>query len=123
MEQGRMGGLLPMCTNRVIEKLKKITTSLSTRGNDGPDPFAPLTARFTSSALSDAPVNDHKPNRLFRQVIRGLNRWRGDELEVLGSMLFKAFRHIPGLLRVRNLLSGLAQQGVSALFQGPVQDG
>ena len=106
-----------MRRKRVKQKLKNIKTSLSAGGNDRPYSFAPLSARFAPSALSDPSVNHHKANGLLCHIIGRLNVWRGNELKVMRPMLFKAVLHILSFIRLGNVLRSQGHQRIPALRQ------
>jgi hypothetical protein len=41
-----------------------------------PDPFPPAAAFFAARPLGNMPVDHHKTNRLFRQIVRRIDaRW------------------------------------------------
>ena len=68
-----------MCKNRLIEKVEHAAALLDAGGDHRPDSLTPALARFAARALGNAPVDDHKPNRLFCQVVGRLDAGSGDE--------------------------------------------
>ena len=74
----------------IQQKLKRRTTLLGATGDHRPDALAPSTAFLAPRPLRNPPVDHHKANRLFRQVVGRLDPRRGDEAEVRRSMLAKA---------------------------------
>ena len=81
-----------------MEKVEHAAALLDAGGNHCPDALAPALARFATRALSDTPVDDHKADRLFGQVIGRLDAGCGDESEVGLTVLAKPVGQILGVV-------------------------
>ena len=75
---------------RVDEELHGGSALLSAGGQNSPDAFGPALAYLAASALCDAPIDDHKTQSLFCEVIRWFDTRGGDELKVGLPMLLES---------------------------------
>ena len=59
--------------NRLAQEFKSRTALLDTRGERGPDSFAPLTSVFAARPLCDFSIDHDKPKALLHGVVRRFN--------------------------------------------------
>ena len=93
-EQGRRRLVGETGGHRAVQIVKHALAMLGAGGDRGPDPFQPLAAGLTAAALGHAAVDDHKPNRLFRQIVGRLHARCGDKSQVFASMLMKSLGEV-----------------------------
>jgi hypothetical protein len=86
----------------IQQEFENRPTLLGASGSHRPDAFAQSAAFLAPRPLSNPPVDDHKANRLFGQIVGRLDPRRGHEAEVCRAMLAKALGQVAGVFRVRH---------------------
>ena len=81
------------------QEVERGPTLLSTGGHRRPDPFAPPTPPLPARALRDLAIDHDVSDRLFSQVVGGLDSRCRNELEVGGCVLLETDRDVLGRLR------------------------
>jgi hypothetical protein len=88
-----------------------------TSGYHSPDSLAPLTPGFAPCALSDVPVNDHKSDRLFGEIVRRFDSRRRDKAKVACAIFPQTLGQIPRLLAGWNLMDCRSKDLLALRFQ------
>ena len=98
-----------MGEERFLQELHQVAASLFAGRDRSPNTFAPLAAFFATCALRDFPVENHKPNCLFGQIVGRVDTRCSNELEKRVAVLAKPLCHILRLTRRRNPLRRLGE--------------
>ena len=70
----------------LVDKFKRVSVFLATGGHGSPDAFALALSRRPASALGDATINHHLPNRPFRSIISRFYARCGQEGKIIPGL-------------------------------------
>ena len=111
------GSVLKEGGDGFFQESKHVAADLCAGGDRCPNAFEPALAGVAARTLSDLSVDDHEADGLFGEIVGWFEAGSGDEAEVAGAVLVKAFGEVLGFFGAGHAIDNFGPELITSILQ------